>query len=936
MDHSRLMDQSRPQSSASNFVLSELEWNDFSDTRRDPPKSDCIYRIGPAPREDVSGGTESSPIGTLDSDLEEGFTSKKSKKAAASRALIIYFAKMARKGSTERIDYRFLDSLFKGGANVNVTDKHGQTVLHEVARNWNTDLAKYFLGRGADINKGDNWARTPLHLSSAVNHVEMVEFLINNGAHVHAKTNGELQSPIHYAAKYNAVGSLKILLQLKAKMNDRDYKQRTPLFIAAEMAREEAARYLVDYGVPVGTFDDTGMSTIAHMVEKMPHIAVDALDQFMVDDTAFRKSFFYLNYMEYDPIRYREESQTHDEFGVPLVVDKKEAKKRKRKKQDQCTTTPLKLAVQLEEFDIIMHPVMQRLIKEKWNKFGRFGAIIAASIHLIYIMIWTMLAIFIPRDGNYYGGSEKYWRIPLELMGVLMTLYFILTQIWDRKIKFKDQKTFRLWRTRQLNRDMDFCHPRWSQEKTFLESEMKAVRTRKQGLLSDPWNVFDFLTYAAVSTVIVTRLASFFIKKDAPSDEIHLKAYTATLIFMWLHFMKSCRPFTTLGPFITMLGHVMKDTITFAFLFVEFFVPYTVSFWILFGGTHNAMTVVKHNEANPGDEVDTVDWEEFHNTVFSVWQVMLNVDFNWDALVVVDRLMAQVLVGTFFAFATVLCLNLYIALLSETFNRVYQNATANASLLQANTILQLESILSKKKKAVVFKHIQEECGPLVAPQAEDPAGVTDEELWDKVIRSVHLRFDQLADYVKSTANPKSDCEIEHMKKVRKYEQDKEMFDVYQILMQRDKELHQMRLDIFELKRMFLEYYGHPEMIGNRPHYKPPPKCSIQMPTPVPKYQPPAPQPKQNPLPPSSSRPGSSGVGQHPQNDSFSKRRNNEIFRSIMESKSQEGLNVLADGDDPNLDDDFDLSGSWENIPPTEFSCGSDGGSGGGGSGGGGS
>lgn len=168
-------------SAASVPAIADLEWDEFSDARRDPPKSDCIYRIGPAPREDVSGGTETSPIGTLDSDLEEGFNSKKSKKAAASRALIIYFAKMARKGSTEVIDYRFLDSLFKGGANVNVTDKHGQSVLHEIGRNWNVDVAKYFLGRGADINQGDNWGRSPLHLAAAVNHVEMLEFLLANG-----------------------------------------------------------------------------------------------------------------------------------------------------------------------------------------------------------------------------------------------------------------------------------------------------------------------------------------------------------------------------------------------------------------------------------------------------------------------------------------------------------------------------------------------------------------------------------------------------------------------------------------------------------------------------------------------------------------------------------------------------------------------------------
>lgn len=84
-----------------------------------------------------------------------------------------------------------------------------------------------------------------------------------------------------------------------------------------------------------------------------------------------------------------------------------------------------------------MHPVMQNLIKEKWNTFGRLGAIIAASIHFVYIMIWTMLAIFIPRDGTYYDGTEAYWRIPVELMGVLLTLYFILTvSIYSLNHKF--------------------------------------------------------------------------------------------------------------------------------------------------------------------------------------------------------------------------------------------------------------------------------------------------------------------------------------------------------------------------------------------------------------------------------------------------------------------------------------------------------------------
>lgn len=194
-----------------------------------------------------------------------------------------------------------------------------------------------------------------------------------------------------------------------------------------------------------------------------------------------------------------------------------------------------------------------------------------------------------------------------------------------------------MWRTRQLSRDFDYCHPRWAQEKTFLESEMKAVRARSKGVLSDPWNIFDFITLASVLVVICTRIAS----ANSPSlvgHEVHMKASAIALIFMWLHFMKSCRPFTTLGPFITMFGHVIKDTITFGFLFFEFFIPYTVGFWILFGGPVNAAVI---NEAG-GDEFSAVDWEKFNDLLFSVWQVTLNVDFNMSALTTVDRLMAQV------------------------------------------------------------------------------------------------------------------------------------------------------------------------------------------------------------------------------------------------------------------------------------------------------
>ena len=73
---------------------------------------------------------------------------------------------------------------------------------------------------------------TYVHLCFLYKAVKSISFSIT--ADIDAKTMSEDQTPIHYAAKNNAISSLKILLKLGANLNDRDYKQRTPIFLAAE------------------------------------------------------------------------------------------------------------------------------------------------------------------------------------------------------------------------------------------------------------------------------------------------------------------------------------------------------------------------------------------------------------------------------------------------------------------------------------------------------------------------------------------------------------------------------------------------------------------------------------------------------------------------------------------------------------------------------
>ena len=178
----------------------ESKWEFLENTRRATPKSVCLHRDGPAPKSEAKRSSAKLANGSLDSDVDEdeagidgeghdnsslakrsGKKGGKKGPSAGSKAFIIYFSKLAHAPETELVDFDFVESLLDGGASVNSTDKHGQSVFHEVARNWHPDVAYFLLQKGANINKADKWGRSPLHSAAAVDHSDMVEFLLQNG-----------------------------------------------------------------------------------------------------------------------------------------------------------------------------------------------------------------------------------------------------------------------------------------------------------------------------------------------------------------------------------------------------------------------------------------------------------------------------------------------------------------------------------------------------------------------------------------------------------------------------------------------------------------------------------------------------------------------------------------------------------------------------------
>ncbi|XP_074640944.1 uncharacterized protein LOC141898762 [Tubulanus polymorphus] len=607
---------------------------------------------------------------------------------ASNRTLLQYFARLgATFDMTERLDLEFVYSLFRNGARLDCCDKYGQTIFHEVARAWHPDVAKFLIENGADVNICDTYDRTPLHVAAAVDYPEMCKFLIENGANKEARTKGENQTPVHFAARNDACHSLKMLIKLDCEYKKVvDYKNRTPVHVAAELDRSETARLLLEMGAPADGVDSTGQRAIVWMITKMAPVAKEALDQFHITDRANRKQYFFLNKLEHE---------INSDTG---------------NSEDNASQTTLEVIVAHKQFDLVTHTSVQRLIDRKWCQFGKFGAWYNLIYNLVFIILWTCLATIEDwRIKHTYKFPYDAWRVVVLCTASLMTLHQVVMEILEiRKSKVAHEK-WKRWRLKEIARDEEYCHPQWPEEKMFLNLEKEDMDKLKPQYFNDFWNIFDWLCYFLIIVVLVTHFVDV-------ANHNHLLALwhnrinAVNIIMLWLRLMKNARAFSSLGPFIVIVGSMFGDIVKFAFLYLVFYIPYVCAFWMILGGENPKEVDIGTPRENITMVVD--GFQNFNALLFTMFRLTLVDEYQYNDMKLVDSLMTDILVGTWLAVSAIICLNLFIALMSDTFQRVYDNANANAIMQKAITILNIQDSLLPGKYYNRFQYeIQTECAP---------------------------------------------------------------------------------------------------------------------------------------------------------------------------------------------------------------------------------
>ena len=299
-----------------------------------------------------------------------------------------------------------------------------------------------------------------------------------------------------------------------------------------------------------------------------------------------------------------------------------------------------------------------------------------------------------------------------------------MTSILDTLQVRQQEKDWINWRAHSLEEDLRCCHPESIRELKYLVKEVESVRNHSTYFNNgDGWIYFDWLALLLVITTIVTHI--IFQKTDTKvAYIIHRYTLIKLLVVLWIRIAKYARPFQSTGPIVVIFSHIMKDIIKCSFLFAMLFIPYACAFWLTFG---------------PYSSTPVTGYDSFGDLFHSMLCMVVGVDFPFEDLLAEDPLMARVLCSSFIITTAIIVVNLLIALLSDTFTRLYSNAVANAVMQRAQTILQMEKTMSMKRKQDYYKFMRNSCSPQVisidfrsSGQLKSEKGITVDNIWNEI------------------------------------------------------------------------------------------------------------------------------------------------------------------------------------------------------------
>ena len=159
-------------------------------------------------------------------------------------------------------DHAGVVAAIKAGANVNAADvEQGRTPLAwAIERGHLGDLKalEELLSKGADVHVRSVVSRdAPIHRAAYFGRVPSLRMLLDAGADVNT-VDGSGRSPLHVALSKGNLESARLLLSRGANKNLKDTGGVTPLHVAARLGNDSCVKLMLEAGADVKATDATG------------------------------------------------------------------------------------------------------------------------------------------------------------------------------------------------------------------------------------------------------------------------------------------------------------------------------------------------------------------------------------------------------------------------------------------------------------------------------------------------------------------------------------------------------------------------------------------------------------------------------------------------------------------------------------------------------
>ena len=145
-----------------------------------------------------------------------------------------------------------VDILMQGKAKAEAKNNFHQAPLHVFAMDDRLEVAEMLIRRGAAVDCWDHEKVTPLMRAVFTNKPNMTELLLKYGASTTHKVGKSKDAVLHLAAELGATAVIIKILDSGSpdlvNINIKNAENETPLYIATNKEKNEAARLLVDRG----------------------------------------------------------------------------------------------------------------------------------------------------------------------------------------------------------------------------------------------------------------------------------------------------------------------------------------------------------------------------------------------------------------------------------------------------------------------------------------------------------------------------------------------------------------------------------------------------------------------------------------------------------------------------------------------------------------